>query len=128
RRHAEPLVVPVRGADVLLADADGELGDVVDGPVQQVIVREAEDDVRLRRFEAPAHLVQRLLREELLLHGRAIEPPGEAGRVRHGHRGDDLRHQRPSRSSLSARTSARADSSGYARLYASSAGWALEFA
>src|SRR5436190_983888 len=56
RRHPEPLVVPVGGADVLGADADRVLRRVVDRPVEQMVVAERDDDVGPGGDEPLAHL------------------------------------------------------------------------
>ena len=122
--HAEPLVEPVGRPHVLAGDADRVLGDVVDRPVEEMIVAEHHEHVGSRGLEATPHLGGRGERLLLKLFRRAIEPAGEAGRMGHGHGGDDVGHAHlrgaraagadASRRACSA--SARAVSSGNARL------------
>ena len=75
----EPLVEPVGGADVLVADADRVLRHVVDRPVQQVIVASMSDDVGPRRLEPAAQLAVAVEHELPVRLGRAVEPAGEPG-------------------------------------------------
>ena len=113
--EGEPLVEPVGGADVLLADADGVVRDVVDRPVEEMVVREHEQDVGPRRLEPPAELAVAVEHELPVRLGRLVEPAGEPRGVGRGHGGDDGGHGAPYRTC-----------SGYARRKASSAGCAFE--
>ena len=113
--HPEPLVEPVGGAHVRLTDADGVLGQVVDRPVQEVVVGEHHEHVGPRCLEPAAHLGRRLEGEPLVGLRGAREPTGETRGVGHRHGRHDPRHgYRPS--SAACRASARAVSSGNARL------------
>jgi len=113
--HPQPLVEPVGGPHMLAADADRVLGHVVHRPVEQVIVAEHHEHVGPRGLEPAPHLRRRAQGELLVFLRGAIEPAGEAGRVRHGHGRDDLGHaQRPSTRCCSAMASAV--SRGNARL------------
>src|SRR4029453_11142741 len=68
-------------ADVLLGDADGVLGHVVDRPVEEMIVGEHHQDIRPGRREPTAHLGGRPERHLLVPARRPWEPPGGAGRT-----------------------------------------------
>ncbi len=76
--HPEPLVEPVGGADVLLANADRVFGDVVHRPVEQMVIAEHHQHIGTGRLQAPTHLRGGLQSELLMLFGGSGKPPREA--------------------------------------------------